>query len=180
MSKKIVLIPIGPVPSELLSWLADRLAELFDRCVVIGGTTSLPADGYNARRHQYEGDSMLAALESSRYPDADRLLGLTDVDCYTPCLNFIFGLATLCGRTAFVAVPRLRQSFYGLPEEQALFYERALKEVVHELGHTWGLSHCSDASCVMHFSNSLDDTDIKGADLCSRCKERVDFEKKNC
>ncbi len=175
MSKKIVLIPIGPIRSELLSWLVDRLTELLNQRVIIGKTTPLPADGYNARRHQYEGDSILAALESSRYLEADHLLGLTDVDCYTPGLNFIFGLATMCGRTAFVAVPRLRQSFYGLPEDRALFYERVLKEVVHELGHTWGLSHCSDDSCVMHFSNSLDDTDIKEADPCPRCKKRVSF-----
>jgi archaemetzincin len=104
------------------------------------------------------------------YPGVERVIGLADVDCYTSGLNFIFGLATLGGPAAIVALPRLRQSFYGLPEDADLFRERALKEVVHELGHTWGLSHCPDSRCVMHFSNTLHDTDVKGARFCVRCE----------
>jgi archaemetzincin len=59
------------------------------------------------------------------------------------------------------------------PEDQALFRERALKEAVHELGHTYGLQHCPNLRCVMHFSNSLRDTDAKQAKWCSRCATQV-------
>ncbi len=48
--------------------------------------------------------------------------------------------------------------------------ERTLKEAIHEIGHTYGIGHCRDPRCVMHFSNSLADTDIKGPDFCHRCK----------
>jgi archaemetzincin len=34
-------------------------------------------------------------------------------------------------------------------------------EAVHELGHAFGLTHCEKSRCVMHFSNSLQDTDFK-------------------
>ncbi len=54
---------------------------------------------------------------------------------------------------------------------------RALKEAVHELGHTYYLSHCADAKCVMYFSNSLADTDIKGAGFCKRCQQRLGEER---
>ena len=37
---------------------------------------------------------------------------------------------------------------------------------VHELGYIYGLGHCLDASCVMHFSNRLPDTDFKGKEFC--------------
>jgi archaemetzincin len=101
---------------------------------------------------------------------AERLLGLVDLDLYTPGLNFVFGQASMGGREALIALPRLRQSFYGLADDEALFHERAIKEAVHELGHTYGLGHCPDATCVMHFSNSLPDTDFKGKGFCAVCK----------
>jgi archaemetzincin len=115
----------------------------------------------------------MALLRALAYPGAERVLGLTYVDCYVPGLNFIFGQAASGRREAFVALPRLCQSFYGLPEDPALFRQRAIKEVVHELGHTWGLSRCPDPRCVMHFSNSLHDTDVKGPGFCSQCRDRL-------
>lgn len=49
-----------------------------------------------------------------------------------------------------------------------LFFERTVKEAVHEIGHLKGLSHCPDSGCVMHFSNSLRDSET-GAGFESRC-----------
>ena len=170
----VTLVPIGPLPAELLPWLADRLMALIDQRIAIGEPVPLPAAGYNPRRRQYRGSTLIAALRAPAHPATGRVLGLTDADCYAPGLNFIFGQATLGGRESFVAMPRLRQSFYGLPENPTLFRERVLKEMVHELGHTWGLAHCADARCVMHFSNTLRDTDVKGTIFCTRCRERLE------
>jgi len=52
-----------------------------------------------------------------------------------------------------------------------LFLRRALTEAVHEVGHLLGIGHCPQPTCVMHFSNSLYDTDRKGPTFCSRCQE---------
>jgi archaemetzincin len=174
MNIAISLAPVGPVPAELLPWLAKRLEEVFNRPVVVQAMISLPAAGYDARRRQYRGDAFIAALQALVNPAVERVLGLADVDCYVPVLNFIFGLADPERRAAFIALPRLRQSFYGRPEDQPLFRRRALTEAVHELGHTWGLAHCPDPHCVMHFSNSLPDTDIKGFAFCHRCRIRLE------
>jgi archaemetzincin len=53
------------------------------------------------------------------------------------------------------------------------FYDRAVKEIVHELGHTFGLGHCPNSKCVMHFSNSLADTDLKEAYFCNMCRPKI-------
>lgn len=172
MPGEVLLVPIGEVEAGLMAWLAKELAAALGCPVTVGEPIPLPQRGYDPDRRQYQGESMLAVLRAVPAP-AGRVLGLADVDCYAPGLNFIFGQATLRGREAFVALPRLRPSFYGLPDDPTLFRQRVLKEAVHELGHTWGLKHCPDPRCVMHFSNTLHDTDVKGATFCPRCQPHI-------
>jgi len=169
----INLVPIGPVPTDLLSWLVVQVPESTGQPAGIGEALALPESAYDTHRRQYRGEALIELLGAIRDREARRVVGLTDADCYAPGLNFIFGQATFGGREALVALPRLRQSFYGLPEDLALFRQRALKEVIHELGHTWQLSHCPDPRCVMYFSNRLHDTDAKGVDFCRVCLERL-------
>ncbi len=173
MRPSITLVPIGPVSPDLVSWLAIRLPEVFGRDIHIAVPVGLPASAYDGRRGQYRGPALIAALQVLRSPPGARLVGLADVDCYAPGLNFIFGQAAAAGREAIVALARLRPSFYGSPEDPALFHERVVKEIVHEVGHTWGLAHCATSRCVMFFSNTLHDTDVKGVEFCSACQARL-------
>jgi archaemetzincin len=68
-----------------------------------------------------------------------------------------------------MSVFRLHQRFYGLPEDERLFYERCEKEALHELGHTFGLVHCKLYECVMHYSNSIEQVDLKHSRFCPSC-----------
>lgn len=165
----IVLVPMGTVSLGLLHSLAAPMSETFGLPCRIADPIPIPTDAYDQRREQYADHKILAALARLEFPDAEHVLGVVDADCYAPGLNFIFGQASLDGRGASIALPRLRPSFYGLPENDALFRERVLKEAVHELGHTYGLGHCPNPRCVMHFSNSLYDTDVKEAEFCPHC-----------
>jgi len=170
----ILLIPVGPVQDDLLSGLIEPLAATFGLPCRAIAPIPIPPRAYNHRRGQYLGPRVLSALARLPLPDAERVLGIIDADCYARGLNFIFGQASIHGRDCFIALPRLRQSFYNLPEDEALFRQRVLKEAVHELGHTYGLDHCPAPRCVMHFSNSLHDTDVKEARFCSRCRVQID------
>ncbi|MBN2150636.1 MAG: archaemetzincin family Zn-dependent metalloprotease [Candidatus Lokiarchaeota archaeon] len=103
-------------------------------------------------------------------------LGVIDEDLYSdshPSLNFIFGEARVGGDSCVISTTRLDPRFYGLPHNERLFHARALKEAVHELGHVLGLAHCADAQCIMHFSNCIEDTDIKRAQPCDACAEKL-------
>ena len=169
---KVALAPIGPVGRDLLDWCKEHLSKYVEVEVIVSERTDLPGSAYDPVRKQYLGDAMLSQLSTLKI-EANRIVGLVDQDCYTSGLNFVFGQASSKGREAFVALPRLRQSFYKRKEDQELFHRRVLKEIIHELGHTGDLSHCSNPKCVMHFSNMLHDTDVKGSGFCSICLKRL-------
>ncbi len=170
--KLIALVPISRVEEAILTVIGEGLQEAFGRACVCAAPLPHPDYAYERRRGQYLADAILARLRTLDLP-AERWLGIVDVDLYTPGLNFVFGQASVGGPAAVIALPRLRQGFYGWPEDMAVFHQRAVKEAVHELGHTYGLGHCPDTTCVMHFSNSLLDTDRKGDKFCLRRKDKI-------
>lgn len=170
MENKIILVPIGDIKAETLKVLSHHLKETFSVGIKIHEAMELPEEAYNPKREQYFSPRLMNKVRSFIKPKPEeKILGIADVDLYVQGLNFVFGEAELNGHFAIISLARLRQSFYGLPDDKALFFERVQKEAVHELGHTFGLNHCPNPDCVMHFSNSLGDTDRKSASFCLRC-----------
>jgi archaemetzincin len=126
----------------------------------------VPAAAFNPQRRQYRGEFF---LKSARDEGVDRVLVITNCDLYTDNLNFIFGLADVRQKSAVISLCRLRAG-----ADRETFHLRVVKEAVHELGHTWGLSHCLDPRCVMRFSNSLEDTDRKSTAWCRSCERKLE------
>jgi archaemetzincin len=126
---------------------------------------------YDRRRKQWISDKILDWLLQNYNPDSNtKVLAICDFDAYSGELNFVLGQAHLGGRVATIYLSRLRQDFYVKKSDiNKLFEQRVIKETVHELGHAFGLMHCEKSKCVMHFSNSLQDTDIKDHKFCERC-----------
>lgn len=168
----ISLIPMGKVDETSLEALRQGLARVLSQRSQIGDIIELPQERWHQHRGQHLASLLLARLPSPA-SSGDRVLGVVDVDIFAPGLNFVFGEADIAGKRGLISLKRLRQEFYGLPQDENLFRQRALKEAVHELGHTYGLGHCPDAACVMHFSNSLHDTDVKGWNFCPSCRKKM-------
>jgi len=169
---KIVIIPIGEADQYTLDSIASALREIYGSETIIGHAVPIPEKTYNARRQQYHSTRILKALEILKPEGCDIVLGVIDQDLYVPELNFVFGEADVVARIAIIGLPRLRQEYYGLEPDQDLFLLRAAKEAIHETGHTCGLVHCPDPRCIMHFSNSLRDTDAKEPGFCLECRNK--------
>ncbi|MFQ6077517.1 MAG: archaemetzincin family Zn-dependent metalloprotease [Thermodesulfobacteriota bacterium] len=169
---KIVIVPVGKVNGRILEDLQDSIAKVFEKEVCVGQPLNSPDYAYDGTRKQYFSSAILLKLKGIERGMGDRVLGVVDFDLYVPSLNFVFGEADLENRVAIISLCRLKPEFYGLSGDRDRFKERVLKEGIHELGHTYGLGHCSNPLCVMHFSNSLLDTDIKKASLCRPCERR--------
>ena len=172
-TNRVLLVPIGEIPDGLMDWLAPRLEAKLGVQVDKGNPIEPPEDAWDSERRQFRGEKLLSYLGRAKSHLKDRVVGLIDSDSYSNGLNFIFGQAEVHGRNALVALPRLRPDLVETPDDIGRFYSRVLKEVIHELGHTWGIPHCPDHTCVMHFSNRLADTDLKGESFCQSCQNRL-------
>jgi archaemetzincin len=194
---QIVIRPIGGHSSQfedyttIVSPLMQRLSKIFgDKARINSGslqsssslqsspsslTTMPPTHLFDKARKQWISDSLLDWLLETNQPDiTTKVLAICDFDAYSDELNFVFGEAHLGGRVAAIYLPRLREEFYVRKSDKNnnnLFEQRVIKEAVHELGHTFGLRHCQISKCVMHFSNSLQDTDFKDDKFCERCNK---------
>ena len=164
----IALAPVGETSLAMLSRIRPAVEETFGCEIAIAPAVPLPASAWSAERKQYSSTAILDSLERVKRPGWERLLGIADVDLYVPRLNFVFGEGDPRRGVAVFSLARLRGS-------DELFQKRATTEAIHEIGHTYGLSHCDDPHCVMWFSNTLSETDRKGTRLCPRhAKELTD------
>ena len=171
--KLLQLLPIGTLDGELLMDLGPALAEAFRLpCEVLSPALD-PEFAYHGERQQYHSSQLIQRMQGRLRTDSWRVLGVTALDLYIPILTFVFGEAQMGGPCAVVSAHRLRQEFYGLPEDRDILQQRLLKEAVHEIGHTLNLSHCDNYACVMAASHAVEWIDLKESALCTSCQARV-------
>lgn len=160
---------VGEVDAGALDAVAGRVSEVF--APVPPKPIAWPDPGYawDAARGQCSSTLILRQLLEDAPPDAARVLGVTERDLFIPMLSFVFGQAQLGGRVALLSLARLRQEFYGLPSNTQLLAERARKEALHELGHTFSLVHCPRGVCAMALSTNIGYLDLKLDRYCASC-----------
>lgn len=173
MVLRVGILPVGKVDASILLRIEDGLTRILPEttCRIIDGALPLPEKAFGKTRNQYRSNFILTLIQAiaAKRKDTNRILGVTDVDIFVPELNFVFGEAALDSKAALISLWRLKPELNGSPPDKRVLAERSLKEAVHELGHTLGLRHCPRSSCVMHFSNSVFDTDLKKSLFCDDC-----------
>jgi archaemetzincin len=170
--KPIRVVPIGAARRELLDAVSVALAREFRTACTVADRAVDPLFAHHPERNQYYSSALIEHL-SRMNGGSEVLLGLTELDLYIPILTFVFGEAQLGGLCAVVSTHRLTQEFYGLPGDAAVLRERLLKEAIHEVGHTAGLTHCEDYECVMASAHSVEWLDLKGGAICPSCRRRA-------
>ena len=157
--------------------MLESLAAALARCIGVRARVAPPSEPrpewYDPDRRQYRADIVLDSLVERRVDGRAWTLGILAGDLFVPGFNYVSGQATVDGCCAIIGLQRLRPEFNGEPADPARFERRVLTEAVHELGHVAGLGHCPDPRCALHFSSTVEDTDLKGPGLCNRCRRRV-------
>ena len=169
------ILQVGIVEQNLLKHIQKNIPEVFPQTesMILKDVMILPSQAYDSGRMQYNSSFLLSGIkEYVKKVVIDKILGITGADLYVPRLSFVFGEAELSGRAAIVSIRRFEPEFYGKPADQALFLECAVKEAVHEIGHVIGLTHCSNPSCVMSFSNTIGAVDAKRLEPGPKCSKR--------
>jgi archaemetzincin len=166
----IRLVPLVPVPEEIVSVLVAPLGRIFRARVTVEPPLRGAVDAaYDHSRAQCNSTQLIGELLSLEFDSSSKILGITSVDLFVPILTYVFGEAQLDGAASVMSTHRLDEMVYGLPPDSVKLFDRSLKEAVHELGHTFGLRHCESFNCAMRASTTVDDVDLKGATLCPDC-----------
>ncbi len=172
-SQYITIITFGYFDKHLFGPIAQSVMTEFQFPVRFRDAHIDLSEFYDPVRRQYNGNTLLQKVESLHTTDSVKVVGLLNVDLFIPILTYIFGQAILGGKSAVASSYRLNNEFYGMPADRTILSNRFRKEIVHELGHTFGLIHCKSPGCVMQSSTYVEDIDLKNEHLCPQCRGSI-------
>ena len=167
--KKIILSPIGDGLYSILEQIRDDVRDLFGVQTEIMFIMENADFAFDRGRNQFHSTPILEKLSEMAPDYALKVAALTDVDLFIPILTHVYGEAQLGGMSCIVSVSRLDEGFSHTKENPA-YLKRISKEIIHELGHTFGLKHCPEQSCIMHYARSIRDVDTKSGRPCRYCQ----------
>jgi archaemetzincin len=131
--------------------------------IILRAAIQLPYFAYYPARDRYRADSLLHYL--SHYGTTDTILiGLTNKDISTTKDQVkdwgVMGLGKCPGNACIVSTHRLSEN-----DQNDQLYKLAL----HELGHTQGLGHCKNKTCIMRDAEGGNHLEEE-IDFCPVCK----------
>lgn len=159
--KVIVIQPFSDFPTANANAVYQKVKQINPN-TILAPAIALPKSAFYVKRNRYRADSLLKFLNK---PNSDTIVvGITSKDISTGKDQYadwgVMGLGYTPGNACVVSLFRLSKA-----NTMAQFY----KVVIHELGHTAGLPHCSNPACFMRDAEGGNPLD-KEKDFCTACK----------
>ncbi|MBS1634953.1 MAG: hypothetical protein JST26_03455 [Bacteroidetes bacterium] len=138
-------------------------------------TRPMPESAYYKERDRYRADTLLNYLKRNHDTLSDIILALTTHDISTSKGNIkdygIMGLGFNPGNVCIVSSYRLSKD----TKSQKQISNRFIKVVLHELGHNFGLTHCTySKTCYMQDAEgSIKTIDRSEKYLCENCRKHL-------
>lgn len=176
--KVIYLQPMGDWCQKRcppLGALKAYASAFFRQEIAVLPALSLRALAVTERINPHEGQRQLLTTDILRLlagalpADAFCMLGISMVDLYPdPNWNFVFGQASLRNRVGVYSFAR-----YSSEGDPQLTLYRCLKVMAHEIGHMYGMTHCTYFECGLNGSNYLDESDRRPTHICPVCLRKL-------
>ena len=170
----VAIRPLGPVDPDVLARVAEHLRATCVADVTVLPPEELPGEAYYPPRHRYRGDTILDFLNRDTPSRFSHVIGITQRDISVTSGDVfdwgVLGVSQLSGRPGIVSTYRLRARDASGDRVQ----KRLDNVVLHELGHTLGLPHCTHKGCVMQDAHgSILPVDESTGQFCSSCAARL-------
>ncbi|MDA0767006.1 MAG: archaemetzincin, partial [Verrucomicrobia bacterium] len=130
-----------------------------------------------SRKTQWKSADVLRWLPRKLPGDAYAMIAVTMKDLYPEeSWNFVFGQASIRDRVGVFSFARYHPGWVGGeagPETEVLVLRRAAKVLTHEMGHMFGIRHCTFYECNMNGANHLAESDATPMHLCPVCLRKM-------
>jgi len=163
----LAIVPVGTIRGSVLNTIKYEVTNHlpFEK-VVREQKVPLP-DSYDPLKKQYNAQTFFDASHSDDYHS---VLLVTDTDMYLGPLNYVSG--HFQGNKALVSLGQLDPA-YAMGDNPQNFRDRLLNESIHQIGHTFGMSHCKK-ECVMESVSDVLDIDRRPTEFCPSCRKKVE------
>jgi archaemetzincin len=170
--KVVYIQPLGNVEPASINLVKSAVEKFYHVKCILKPAVSLTKGILADSKTRYEANRIL-----SKYNSDENILILTeqDIAVVNPERHSkewgVFGLGYQPGTTCVVSVFRLRRN-----ASKALFRDRLIKVCLHEIGHNFGLKHCTsgDTRCLMRDSQgTIKEVDQEQVFLCPQCKKQL-------
>ncbi len=172
---QVAIQPFEGFPRDLIQPIKSGIDSMYKVETTILPPIALPQSAYYAPRNRYRADTLIRFLRRTKADGFDKILGLLPKDISITRGKYIdsgiMGLGFRPGPSCVASTFRVQRG--AMSRKQLI--ARMRKVTIHELGHNFGLSHCTfDDKCLMQSAKGKVSTIDKANEiLCENCRKQV-------